>query len=321
MSKKSVGSKISNIIFTIIVIFVIYKLLGLYKVYYFNDFTKAEQTLGITKFTRDNKIKYSDNYSYKIESDQFNDAIFYKTINVKKNTPYKLTCMVKTKDVENVSKKNNGGAHISIVNSVEASKYISGTEDWQKLEFIFDSKNRDTIEIGFRLGGNETNSKGTAWFSDFKLEEGIKTNSNNWNVACFIMKNIDTQLSDGQKLKLSMELKDVESVKSNMQRFAVACKDLSEGQMTAQYDVYEIEEPIKTITYSEEYGYYVDSADVEDIITPYLNKKEYDYIFVAVRLGDLDKNIEIPIYDWIGLRRNGFTWYRLFEYKVTKWSK
>ncbi len=318
MSKKSVGSKISNIIFTIIVIFVIYKLLGLYKVYYFNDFTKAEQTLGITKFTRDNKIKYSDNYSYKIESDQFNDAIFYKTINVKKNTPYKLTCMVKTKDVENVSKKNNGGAHISIVNSVEASKYISGTEDWQKLEFIFDSKNRDTIEIGFRLGGNETNSKGTAWFSDFKLEEGIKTNSNNWNVACFIMKNIDTQLSDGQKLKLSMELKDVESVKSNMQRFAVACKDLSEGQMTAQYDVYEIEEPIKTITYSEEYGYYVDSADVEDIITPYLNKKEYDYIFVAVKLGDLDKNIEIPIYDWIGLRRNGFTWYRLFEYKVTK---
>ncbi len=318
MSKKSVGSKISNIIFTIIVIFVIYKLLGLYKVYYFNDFTKAEQTLGITKFTRDNKIKYSDNYSYKIESDQFNDAIFYKTINVKKNTPYKLTCMVKTKDVENVSKKNNGGAHISIVNSVEASKYISGTEDWQKLEFIFDSKNRNTIEIGFRLGGNETNSKGTAWFSDFKLEEGIKTNSNNWNVACFIMKNIDTQLSDGQKLKLSMELKDVESVKSNMQRFAVACKDLSEGQMTAQYDVYEIEEPIKTITYSEEYGYYVDSADVEDIITPYLNKKEYDYIFVAVRLGDLDKNIEIPIYDWIGLRRNGFTWYRLFEYKVTK---
>lgn len=318
MSKKSVGSKISNIIFTIIVIFVIYKLLGLYKVYYFNDFTKAEQTLGITKFTRDNKIKYSDNYSYKIESDQFNDAIFYKTINVKKNTPYKLTCMVKTKDVENVSKKNNGGSHISIVNSVEASKYISGTEDWQKLEFIFDSKNRDTIEIGFRLGGNETNSKGTAWFSDFKLEEGIKTNSNNWNVACFIMKNIDTQLSDGQKLKLSMELKDVESVKSNMQRFAVACKDLSEGQMTAQYDVYEIEEPIKTITYSEEYGYYVDSADVEDIITPYLNKKEYDYIFVAVRLGDLDKNIEIPIYDWIGLRRNGFTWYRLFEYKVTK---
>lgn len=318
MSKKSVGSKISNIIFTIIVIFVIYKLLGLYKVYYFNDFTKAEQTLGITKFTRDNKIKYSDNYSYKIESDQFNDAIFYKTINVKKNTPYKLTCMVKTKDVQNASKKNNGGAHISIVNSVEASKYISGTEDWQKLEFIFDSKNRDTIEIGFRLGGNETNSKGTAWFSDFKLEEGIKTNSNNWNVACFIMKNIDTQLSDGQKLKLSMELKDVESVKSNMQRFAVACKDLSEGQMTAQYDVYEIEEPIKTITYSEEYGYYVDSADVEDIITPYLNKKEYDYIFVAVRLGDLDKNIEIPIYDWIGLRRNGFTWYRLFEYKVTK---
>ena len=33
---------------------------------------------------------------------------------------------------------------------------------------------------------------------------------------------------------------------------------------------------------------------------------------------NLDKNIEIPIYDWIGLRRNGFTWDRIFKYKITK---
>lgn len=214
--------------------------------------------------------------------------------------------------------KNNGGAHISIVESVESSKSITGTNDWQELEFIFDSKNRETIQIGFRLGGNETNSKGTVWFSDFKLEEGIKNESNNWNVACFIMKNIDTKLDNGQQLKLNMELKDIESVKSNMQRFTSSCKSLSDGKMTAQYDIYEIEEPIKTITYSEEYGYYVDSSDVEDIIIPYLEKEEYDYIFVAVRLGDLDKNIEIPIYDWIGLRRNGFTRSRIFNYKITK---
>lgn len=135
------------------------------------------------------------------------------------------------------------------------------------------------------------------------------------------MKNIDTKLDNGQQLKLNMELKDIESVKSNMQRFASSCKSLSDGKMTAQYDIYEIEEPIKTITYSEEYGYYVDSSDVEDIITPYLKKDEYDYIFVAVRLGDLDKNIEIPIYDWIGLRWNGFTRSRLFKYKITEQSK
>ena len=76
--------------------------------------------------------------------------------------------------------KNNGGAQISIVDSVESSKSIVGTNDWQELEFLFDSKNRDTLEIGFRLGGNGTNSKGIAWFSDFKLEEGIKNKSNNY---------------------------------------------------------------------------------------------------------------------------------------------
>lgn len=318
MSKKSIGSKISNIIFTIIMLFIIYKLFGLYKTYYFNGFIKAEQTVGITKFTRDNKVKYSDEYSYKLESNEFNDAVFYKKINVKKNTPYKLSCMVKTENIENMSGKNNGGAHISIIDSVEASKSIEGTNDWQKLEFIFDSKNREEIEIGFRLGGNDTNSKGIAWFSDFKLEEGIETTSNNWNVACFIMKNIDTTLEDSKSLKLNMELRDIENVKTNMQRFVSSCKSLSDGKMTVQYDIYEITEPVKTLTYSEEYGYYVDPADVESIITPYLEKEEYDYIFVAVKLGDLDKNIEIPIYDWIGLRRYGFTWYRIFKYKITE---
>lgn len=42
MSRKNIGSKISNIIFIIVVAFVIYKLLGLYKMYYFNGFVKAE---------------------------------------------------------------------------------------------------------------------------------------------------------------------------------------------------------------------------------------------------------------------------------------
>lgn len=135
------------------------------------------------------------------------------------------------------------------------------------------------------------------------------------------MKNIDTKLEDGKTLKINMEPKDVDNIKSNMERFKSACKTLTDGKMTVEYDTYEITEPIKTITYSDEYGYYIDPSDVESIVTPYLSKKEYDYIFVAVRLGDLDKNIEIPVYDWIGLRRNGLTWNRIFKYKIAKWSK
>lgn len=315
--KKSIGSKIVNLIFTIIAIVILFKLYGIYKTYSFGEFTKAEQNLGLTKFTRDTSITYTYHYSYKLESKDYNDAIFYKTINVKPNTPYKLTCMVKTENVESENEKSGSGAQISILNTTECSESINGTNDWEKLEFIFDSKNRETIEIGFRLGGNTANSKGTAWFSDFKLEEGIKDNSNNWNVACFIMKNIDVNIGN-QNLKLSMELRDIEKIKSNIERFKTSANDLSNNKMTVDYDIYEINEPVQTITYSDEHGYYLDPEDVKDLIKEDLDKKEYDYIFVAVRLGNMDENIEIPVYDWIGLRRNGFRRYRIFKHKTSK---
>jgi len=163
------------------------------------------------------------------------------------------------------------------------------------------------------LGGNSSKVKGTAWFSDFKLEEGVKDNSNNWNVACFLIKNIDVNI-DNQNLKLSMNINDAEKMRANIDRFKIAAQELSADRMTVDYDIYEIDDPIKSITYSEEFGYYLDPSDVQDILKEHLEKEEYDYIFVTTRLGDLEENIEIPVYDWIGLRRHGFVWNRLLKY-------
>ena len=316
MAKKNIGSKIINLIFIIVVLVVLSKIYGVYKKYNYNGFTKAEYTAGYTKFTRDKDIKYTYDYSYKLESKDFNDAIFYKKIKVEPNTPYKLTCMVKTENIENEDNKKNSGAQIAIVGTTETSDSIVGTNEWQKLEFIFDSKNREEVEIGFRLGGNESNSKGVAWFSDFKLEQGVKDNSNNWNVACFIMKNLDVEI-DNQELKLNMSATDVQNMKSNMERFKNSANNLSNGKMTVDYDIYEISEPVTTVTYSEEFAYYLDPSDVKDIIKKYLQNEEYDYIFVAVRLGDTYENVEIPVNDWIGLRRNGLKWNWIFKHKTT----
>ncbi len=314
--KKNIGSKIINLIFIVIVIFILYKLYGVYKTYNYNGFTKAEYNIGLTKFTRDKEIKYSYNYSYKLESKNYNDAIFYKKIKVEPNTPYKLTCMVRTQNVENESGKMNAGAQIAIANTTECSESIVGTNDWERLEFIFDSKNRKEIEIGFRLGGNESNSKGIAWFSDFKLEKGTKDNSTNWNIACFIMQNVDVNI-DNEKLELNMSGSDIQNMRTNMERFKDSAYSLSNGKMTVDYDIYEINEPVTTVTYSEEYGYYLDPSDVKNLIKEHLKNEEYDYIFVAVRLGNTYENIEIPVNDWIGLRRYGFIWNWVFKYKTS----
>lgn len=317
MAKKGIGSKIFNTIFWMILIIIIYKLYGVYKTYNYNGFFKAESDIGITNFTRDNEVKYTYDYSYKLESENFNDAIFYKKVSIKPNTPYKVTCMVKTKNVETENGKTNGGAQISISDTTECSKSITGTNGWQKLEFIFDSKNREEIEIGFRLGGNETKVKGTAWFSDFKLEEGTKDNTNNWNIACFIMKSVDVEINN-ENIELDMRVSDIETIRENMERFKESANTLSNRKMTVDYDIYEISKSVNSITYSDDYGYYLDPSDVKDIIKEYLDKEEYDYIFVAIKLGDNRENIEIPVNDWIGLRRNGFRRNWIFKYKITE---
>ncbi len=100
MSKKSnIVSKIGSLIFILFVIAILISLHKVYKTHYFNDFYKAEYNLNTTKFTRDGEVKYSDAYSYKLESKEYNDAMFYKTVDVEKNTSYKVTCMVKTENV------------------------------------------------------------------------------------------------------------------------------------------------------------------------------------------------------------------------------
>jgi carboxyl-terminal processing protease len=52
--------------------------------------------------------------------------------------------------------------------------------------------------------------------------------------------------------------------------------------MTVDYDIYEIDEAVETITYSDEHGYYLDPADVENLIQEYLTKEEYEELMIDV---------------------------------------
>ena len=170
--------KVRKIISYIIMIIAIIVCIVAYKKYNFNDFEKKVRLSNITDFTRDSKIKYEKYDSYKIENKDYNDSMFSQTISVMPNTPYKVTCMVKTENIENQNNSNSGGAHICLNNTQERSNLIKGTNEWQELSFMFNSKNETEVDIGFRLGGYATLSKGTAWFSNFKVEAGVASSSN-----------------------------------------------------------------------------------------------------------------------------------------------
>lgn len=282
-TRKSIVGKIAYIITIIILCILLVYAYNYYQSNNFNDFVKSEASLYKSQFKRDNIIKYGENRSYEIISPDYNDAMFYKTINVEKNQPYKITCMVKTENVESEDEISGVGAHISIEGSTERSVAIQGTNDWQEIELIFNSKNRETINIGFRLGGNLGQAKGKAWFSDFKLEEGNLENNNDWKFACFIFKNTDVNLN-GNEIKLQVTNNDISDIKDTVRRFENSCYTLSEGKMTANCDIYEIDTPITELSYDEEFGYYVSPENVEEQIKNIVQQNDYDHIFVVLRL-------------------------------------
>ena len=308
---------ISNIITWIILIVILAFTFKIYKKNNFNDFVRSETNLHTSQFTRDKDVKYSKNDSYKVVSNQANDAAFYKNVKVKKNMPYKVTCMVKTENVEPEEEISGIGAQISIIGTTEKSVAITGTQDWQKIEFIFNSKNRETVDIGFRLGGYLGKCTGIAWFSDFSFEEGTKDDNNKWKFACFIFENTDVQMN-GTEVKLSMTGSDIYDITDTISRFQNNIPNYSENKMTAECYVYKVTTPITKLSYDKEFGYYVAAEDIEDSIKEVINQNDFDHIFAIIKLGNEEFKNNIQINDWIGLRFYGLLWNRIFKYKATK---
>ena len=300
MKLKKTRTIISNIIVFTILIIALYFAYQFYQSNNFNDFFRNEANLNTSEFKRDKEVKYSDMNSYRITSNEFNDAMFSKEVQVKKNTPYKVTCMVKTKGVEAEKNESSIGAQISISDTVERSVAISGETDWQELEFVFNSKNRDIVDIAFRLGGTAGNAKGEVWFSDFKIEEGKSDENSDWKFACFIFNNTNVNI-DNKQINIQVTNSDITDIKNTIARFERSCNSLSQGRMTADCDIYEVQEPITSLSYDDEFGYYIAPEDIENQIKDVINQNNYDHIFVVVRLGNEEYEDDIEIKDWIGL--------------------
>ena len=299
---KNIIKFIFSIIIIAILIYILNFVYDQYKQNYFNDFSRAELVLHKSEFKRDKEVQYEKGvYSYRITSNVMNDATLYKALTVEKNTPYKVTCMVKAENITPESSVSESGAHISIIDTTEKSKSITGTADWQELTFYFNSYDRESVNIGFRLGGFEENCTGTAWFSNFKVEKGIPNVDNTWNVACFVIPNTNVITEDGKTVSIKMSNNDIYNTKLNMQRFQNSCKTLSRGLINIKYDFFETNATLTSVSNDEVNGNYIAGINVSEIIDPYLEKKEYDHIFIVAKLGDTKKNVEIHVNDWIGL--------------------
>lgn len=316
---QKISKIIGKIIYLIVILALIFVTYKIYSINNFNEYIRAEYNSGLSNFSRDSEVKYSKMNSYKIENTDFNDAMFFKTITVVPNTSYKVSCMIKTENVINKNVNTDSGAHICINETTEKSDNVIGTSDWTKIEFVFNSKNREEVQVGFRLGGNYDDSKGIAWFSDITIEEGISDTSNNWKILCLIFDETNVNLNvngTNKNFHLTLSESDIEDMKLCINRFKNSMNELSKEKISVNCDIVEVKEPITSMSYDEENGYFVAPYDVKNVIDEYISLGKYDHIFIAFRTGDINSKQEIPVNDWIGLgsmeyRNIGFSNIRL----------
>ena len=293
--KRKLISTMNNIILLTFIILFIYIGQFFYQLQNFGYFVKAVEDSTKVEFLRDDETRYSDNKSYRIVNKEFTTSMFYRTIEVEKYTLYKVTCFIKTEDVEGTNQVS--GAQIVLKNTEEHSNVLKGDKDFTYVEFLFNSKNNDTVDVGFMLGGINGDAKGIAWFDDLKIEKqeysiSEEDSSTKWNMLVCVLKNIDLTNKD---IPIStLEEREEGKLRKIIERFQSSINELSENKIEITYDLVEIEEPVSNISYSERNGYYFQEKDVYDVIQKYYNKQEYDHVFVCFKLDTDDMT-------WIGL--------------------
>ena len=74
------------------------------------------------------------------------------------------------------------------------------------------------------MGGISNTAEGTAWFSDFTIEEGSTDESNIWNFGVFLIDNVNATI-EGKKQNYSMTTMEKNIVENNMQRLQNSIAD------------------------------------------------------------------------------------------------
>ncbi len=112
-------------------------------------------------------IGHSGMRSVKISSAEGADASWTTVVAVKPYSKYQLSGWIKTQDVKAITGK---GALFNLHNLQPLqTKAITGTQDWTRVELVFDTEANDAVQVNCLLGG-WGKASGAAWFDDVQLE-------------------------------------------------------------------------------------------------------------------------------------------------------
>ncbi len=118
------------------------------------------------EFAVDESVAHSGKRSVRISSADGADASFQSIVVVQPYAKYRLSGWIKTLDLRPGTSK---GALINLHAMDIMTEAVSGTQDWTRVEVIFDTEGTDAVSVNCLFGG-WGKATGTAWFDDVQLE-------------------------------------------------------------------------------------------------------------------------------------------------------
>jgi alpha-N-arabinofuranosidase len=117
-------------------------------------------------------VAHTGKRSVLIASEKGADESWGTTVPVEPQAKYRLSAWIKTEDVKAGSGR---GALLNLHNlQPVATKALTGTNDWTRVEVEFQTEDHDALQINCLLGGWGL-STGKAWFDDVRLEQTGKS--------------------------------------------------------------------------------------------------------------------------------------------------
>ena len=254
-----------------------------------------------SEFSLDFFTKYAGKNSIKIKNTDYNVAYVERTFSVKPHTLYKFSAMARYDglSVDPEEPDDVSGANIGIAGSYDHSEYVTDSK-WTKIEYVFDSKEQTEITLALSNGMFRAACKGTAWFSDIKLEENTTEKTNEWRILAVIFKDVKVPVvKDGQKYTYTHSLTDddIEYLKEPLKKLYSSFETISDGQMKVTGITAAVPDTTLTSLQQDDYfGYRIEPYDpqVSKVLDHYLAKKVYNQIIVISPIA------EIAV-DWGGL--------------------
>lgn len=249
-------------------------------------------------------------------SEEYNYTCVDKTIPVEPLTAYRFSAMVKYEghQLDPAATGDLKGAFLREFYINEEGKWVNHNHsktttsgEWTKLECFFTTvEGQHSATLNLFNGYTNTLNKGTAWFSDIKVEKVNKTNQ--WDVLLLVLKNVEAEVTlDGETYTYTDNFnnEDVAYIRDDIVgRMKDSVHVMSDELVNIKnIDTYAIEDivtekELRTALNDDGSvkGYFLDvnSDKIADIISTYTAKKNYNQIIFFLPVQGISRY-------WLGL--------------------